>query len=283
MPQICSIIAARPTQMGANRKETEMNEDMQGVLRRIQKLLAIAGDARADANEAASAAAMAEKLMRKFQLDNADVMAADLRSKRERAVKAPAFANMKRGDAKRPPVQQVPGWGQHLAVAVARLHDCEVRLGRAARPGTQNVQDACLWFFGTESDVAVVVWTFDYLVGAMLRGCAQFNADAVRAGTPSKAASESFRRGFVAAVTAALRAATAEKARAAYAGGSALVVAKRAAIVEQFGEFKYGAAKTVSVSDAAAFVNGRAAGARVDVMRRAVSGSAAPSVARLSA
>ena len=53
-------------------------ENLEGVMRRIQKLLAIANDGRGDPNEAASAAAMAEKMMRKYQLDNADIVAAVL-------------------------------------------------------------------------------------------------------------------------------------------------------------------------------------------------------------
>lgn len=251
-----------------------MNEEMQGVMRRIQKLLAIANDSRADANEAASAAKMAERLMRKFQIDNADVLTADLRAKRARAIKSPIFASMKRDEPNRPNVVKVPTWAQHIAVAIARLHDCEVRLGYAQRPNVPGKVDACLFFFGMDADVSVACWTFDYLVGAMLRAVARFNADAVRAGRPSKAASESYRRGFVAALTGSLCSAAEEKSRAAYTGGTALVVAKRAALEEEFGEFQYRKSKDVTVRDASAFINGRKDGATVDVARRALGGAA---------
>ena len=49
-------------------------EDKDSILRRIQKLLAIAGDDRADPNEAAAAAGMAEKVMRKYQIDHAELI-----------------------------------------------------------------------------------------------------------------------------------------------------------------------------------------------------------------
>lgn len=48
------------------------NTELDAVIRRVQKLLAIAQDDRANEHEAAAAAAQAEKLMRKFQIDHTD-------------------------------------------------------------------------------------------------------------------------------------------------------------------------------------------------------------------
>ena len=49
-------------------------ENLESVIRRVQKLLAIAEHERSDPNEAAAAAGMAEKIMRKYQLDYSAVI-----------------------------------------------------------------------------------------------------------------------------------------------------------------------------------------------------------------
>lgn len=255
-----------------------MNDDvnMEGVLRRIQKLLAIAGDERADAAEAAAAAGMAERLMRKFQLDNDAVLAAKLRSDPRSGMSSKdIFANMKRDDPSRPPAKTNPSWAQQIAVGVARLNECEVRQGWGVDKFGKTT--ACMKLFGYAADVEVAAWTFDALVSAMLRGCAAFNS-----ANGDRVAGEAYRRGFVAALCMALQRATAEKSAAAVAG-RALVVAKAAAIQEAFGTFKYVQRKGSGVRNYGAFAAGQADGRRVDVTQRAVGGGEVRNVARLSA
>lgn len=53
-------------------------ENLEGVLRRIQKLLAIANDSRANPEEAAAAASMAHKIMQKYQIDHTEVIMAEI-------------------------------------------------------------------------------------------------------------------------------------------------------------------------------------------------------------
>ena len=54
--------------------------ELASVMRRVRKLMALANDGRGDVNEMAAAAEMAAKIMAKYRLDYADVLAAELRS-----------------------------------------------------------------------------------------------------------------------------------------------------------------------------------------------------------
>lgn len=246
-----------------------MNEHMESVLRRIQKLLAMAEDGRGNANEAAAAAGMAEKLMRKFQLDNADVIAAELKTKKGAGLSsAHVFANMKRDDPNRTPSAKNPPWAQHLACAIARLNDCEVRQSFANNKF--GVYNACLTFFGYEADVSVSAFTFDFLVGEIIKATEQFNKAQRKAGLADKSSSEAFRRGFKAAVNASINKATEAKKQEEASSSRALVVVKRSAITAEFGDFKYGTASQSQIKDQNAFTHGLQQGRKVDINRRGV-------------
>lgn len=249
------------------------NTERDNVLRRVQKLLAMANDGRGDSNEAAAAAQMAEKLMRKFQLDNADIIQAELKAKNGAMERGTVFANMKRDDPKRPPLKNNPPWGQHLAVAVARLNDCEARQGTAK--DKHNKFSACLHFFGYSADVQVAVWMFDYLVGCTIEACKLFNAQRRRENRVDKTASEAFRKGFMTRLTARIYAQGTEKKeeQAASSTSRALVVSKQQAIVEAFGDFKYKDSKQATVRDGDAYRAGMRSAADVDLNRRGVGNS----------
>lgn len=248
-----------------------MNEELESVMRRIQKLLAIANDDRANANEAASAANMAEKLMRKYQVEHTELITAQLKSSSALS-SANVFANMKRNDPKRPPLRKNPPWAQHLAVAVARLNDCEVRQSWAKN---FDRMDACLTFYGYDADVKVACFTFDYLVGAMVGAMAKYNKDRRQSGAADKSASEAYRRGFVAAITTNIYVQVNAKQQEMQQASSsrALVVAKKQAITEQFGDFGYRDSKSKAVRDADAFREGVRDGRNVDINRRGVHGN----------
>jgi hypothetical protein len=238
-----------------------MSDNLDAVLRRVQKLLAIAQDERADPNEAAAAAQQAEKIMRKYQLDNADVV-------RKEFADADNFGSddcvviMKRdvkGAGAHKPVK-VPAWGQWLAVRVAKYLDCQATIGYNA------VKGACITFRGYKSDVQVASWTFDYLVGCVISAVRRFQKAAPRA----KAESESYRRGFVMSLLGLIDREIAAKAAEQQASSTSreLVVAKAQAVAQHFGETKY-RDKKVSVRDQNAYGAGRADGAKVQ-MRQGV-------------
>lgn len=240
--------------------------DKDAVMRRIQKLLAMSQDGRGDPNEAATAAAMAEKLMRKFNIEHADVLVKEIKAGQGSFGKYACSANMKRDDPRRPPLQKNPPWGQWLAFEVAKLNDCELRQGREANGS------AVLLFMGFDSDAKVAAWMFDYLVGELIKGCKAFNKAAPR----TKIDSGSFRMGFVGVLQQKIRKMRAEKEGEMQQAvtSRALVVSKAQALVEHFGEFEYRESESKARVSANAFAQGKAAGAKVDVARRGLSGSA---------
>lgn len=233
---------------------TDQNKtDLDSVMRRIQKLLAIAEDTRANANEAAVAAAQAAKLMQKYQIDHADVVKKDL-TRPDAFETLDASVIMKKGMSHRPKL--VPKWGQWLAVEIAKLNDCHVRLGYSAAHG------AVVRFFGYKSDVQVAGWMFDYLVDTTIRGIRQYQKEGYR----SKADSEDFRKGFVQAICWTIAKAIKEKDEMMKATSSSreLVLVKTQAVVEHFGEFKYNdKAKSKVNYHSDAYRNGVAKGAQV--------------------
>lgn len=261
--------------------ESTNNTDMAAVLRRIQKMLAIANDGRGDANEAANAAQMAEKMMRKFQLDHADVIQAEVKSKAGAMQRGSVFANMKRDDAKRPAMQKNPSWGQHLAVALARLNDCEVR--QSFDFDKHGKHSACLQFFGYHADVLVAVWMFDYLVGCVIVACKVFNDARRKADRADKSSSEAFRKGFLTVLTARLYEQVRAKEAEAQAQSTsrALVLCKKTAIVEAFGSFGYRQTQAKQIRDRESFQNGMHEARKVDLNRRGLEGSAGSSTLSL--
>lgn len=236
-----------------------MSDDIAAVMRRIQKLLAIAGDDRADSNEAAAAASMAEKIMRKYELEHADVVRAEFKSA-DNFDTIDACVVMKKGQDHKP--RKSPQWAQWLAVAVARMHDCEVKQARTVELG------ACVRFFGYKSDVQVCAWVFDYLTTQVIRACRAYQ----KGGHRDKAESESYRRGFVMRLLGSIEQAVAEKKREQEAAVTSreLMVVKQAAIAEHFGSFKYNDTKKVKVSSNAAYHQGAVDGSKVDVSRKAL-------------
>jgi hypothetical protein len=118
-------------------------DNKEAVLRRIQKLLAIAADDRANPNEAASAAGMAEKIMRKYQIEQSEVIMTSLKAGDDLGM-SESVASAKTNGTK---VKIVPPWAGMLSVAVGRFNDCGVRIGRNA------AGDACVRFYGFTADV----------------------------------------------------------------------------------------------------------------------------------
>lgn len=243
--------------------------NLAAVMRRVTKLLAIAGDVRADANEAAAAAQQAQKIMRKYQLDNSDLIEAELKSSVSAIKFHAVFANMKRDDAKRTPSVKNPSWGQFLAVAIARLNGCEARQGFDDNKFGQC--SASLRFYGYHADVELCAYMFDYLVGVLIRAVALRQKTV----TNDRLASEAYRKGFVSTLTGRLASIKADQdaAEASSVAGRGLVVSKQRAIAEAFGEFAYKVKKASGVRDFGSYQAGVRDGRTVDLDRRGVHGA----------
>lgn len=249
------------------------NTELDGVMRRLEKLLAIANDTRANQAEAAAAAKMAENVMRKYQIEHADALRSEFeRKSADTFATADCVAIMKRdingkGEHRN---RKVPGWGSWLAFEVAKLNDCEIRFGYADR--------AVIRFFGYKPDVQVASWTFDYLVGCMIGDIRAWQ----KAYPRSKAESESYRRGFVLSLCSMLKAERRKKEAEMQAAVSsrALVVVKAQAVAEHFGTFSYGTAKRSTISEGDAYRRGMEAGSKVS-MRQGVGSSTSNATLRI--
>lgn len=243
-----------------------MTDNKDDILRRIQKLLAIAQDDRANPNEAASAAGMAERIMRKYQIEHADVLAASLKAGDDLTTEDVVASAKTNGTA----VVNVPPWVQFLATAIARLNDCEARSAHIGR-------DKGIRFFGYSGDTLVSKWMLQYLVGTVNRLCDEFKKT-THYQIEGRTAVNSYRKGVTMGILSSLNKLIAQKQADAQpvATGTSLVVVKKQAIAEKYGKFEYGTSKVTS-SDRGAFSRGREDGKKVDVSRKAVGGaSAAP-------
>lgn len=229
--------------------------DLESVLRRVHKLLAIAGDDRANPAEAAAAASQAEKVMRKYQIEHADVISASLQ-------RDDSFDEQDISGTMNPSAvsKTTTTWGGMLSLAVGRLHDCRVCWARTSALGV------CVRYSGYKSDTQVAVWTHLFIVNAMVSALRAYQ----RAHGSGRQDSERFRKGFIIAVVSSInKAIQAKHEEMAQAVASrALVVVKAQAVAERFGAQEIKHNRFSQSGDA--FHSGQAEGHKVDVGRRGV-------------
>lgn len=238
-----------------------MNTELESILRRIGKLLAIASDERADANEASAAASMAEKIMRKYQIEHADIVLAAVKTD---LVSETAVASAKTNGTK---VKKVPLWADWMALAVAQLNDC----GASKRYADSG--DLGIRFCGYSADVQVAVYMFNYLVNTVLQATEAFRKEH----TADRQATNSFRKGMSTAITARLNALTkAKQAEMAEASnGRELMLVKKDGIKEKFGASVFEVRQSKSInSDAGSYSKGVRQGNAVDIDRRGIKSEA---------
>lgn len=258
-----------------------MSENMDGVMRRIQKLLAIANDDRADPNEAAAAGAMAEKIMRKYQLEHADLLTAQLNSG-EGMDMTQVVVTAKTNGTK---VKSTPLWAQWIATRIGKLNEVNVMMG--VLKGEQ-----CINFAGFKSDTQVAAWTLEYLCATVNRLCTAYRTNPVYL-EHGRSAMHTYRQGVTLAICMNIEGAIAAKNREAAQAtgvdgntGRALVLAqaKAQAVAKFFGEQQYGKSKTKPVSEqnASAFADGWRDGKKVDVGRQAIGTTQAEETLKLA-
>lgn len=243
---------------------TPTPENIDSVMRRIQKLLAIAEDGRGDPNEAASAASMAEKIMRKYQIEHADVILRALKNEQDCLSTADCVATAKTNGTK---VQQTPLWANWLAVGVAKFTEVGARGARTPKG------EACIRFFGFKNDVQVAEWMYNYLVSTVNRLVNEFKETDSSYLVWGRKAANSYRLGVARGILHQLEKETVSKAEEmTSATGTALVLAKKQAITERWSDvFETKPSKT-SVARGSAFASGMRDGATVDIHRRGVTG-----------
>ena len=244
-------------------------ENLEAVMRRIKKLLAIAEDSRGDPNECAAAARMAESIMRKYQIDHADVISAELQ-------REDAFDSTFVGTTMDPEgaSKEASGWAGILAVQVANLYDCQARYSWSAKHGKS------LKFSGYKLDTELARQTYVFIVNNMAAASRLYLKENRWAG---RREGESFRNGYIAAVNASIkdmiRAKRAEMEQA--SSSRSLVIVKANAVAERFGSVNYPSSGRGRSYQGDAFGAGREAGSKLDVGRRGIGGGAA--VGRIAA
>ena len=238
-------------------------ENLEGVMRRIQKLLAIAQDDRANPAEAAAAASMAEKVMRKYQLDHADILLASMKRGDDMGTEDCVATAKTNGTA----VKVIPPWANWIAVQVAYLHDCGARQTKVAA-------DVAIRFYGFKTDVQIAAWTYSYLIATVNRLCRQFR-EAPEYIIGGRKTMNSYRLGVSTGILQALKKLIAEKAAEMQQASSsrALVLTKTQAVAERFGAMVTHNTGTKQMRDVHAYSKGVIDGRSVDVARRAVGAS----------
>ena len=237
---------------------TNKPENMDDILRRIAKLLAIAEDDRANPNEAAAAAGMAERIMRKFQLEHSDIITKSLKNGDDLSTED-VVASAKTNGTR---VKIVPPWAVYLATRLARLTETEVRTCNVAN-GDKGIR-----FFGYSADVKIAAWMFQYLVATSLRLCNEFKK------TPEyeiygRKAVNSYRLGVTAGINKNISDLIAAKQAEAASTCTALIVVKKQAITQKYGNFGY-TNKVSKTANSDAYSRGVSDGKKIDVRCNAV-------------
>lgn len=231
--------------------------DRETAMRKAQKLMGMATDGRGNEHEAETALRQAESLMRKFGLEQSEVVASKASVTFDWGTD---FAPYSWTDYR---VTSVPLWFQWIATAVGTFTDTIVKLHSKADLGLG------IGFYGESSDVAFAVWLQLYLRDTV-RKTVERQTDL---GRSEKA---DFRKAMVLRLCSRMKTLRRErdaefKAAVNSRGevGTALVIindklAKRDA---EFGAQTYGKAKKVELRSAAASARGHEAGNKVGFNR----------------
>jgi hypothetical protein len=241
-----------------------MNPELESVIRRITKLLAIAQDDRANPNEASAAAGQAEKLMRKFQLDSADLLIRSLKAGDDMETqdcRADAITNGTKA-------KTIPPWAGFLAVAVAKL--CDV----GAQSVDHDSYGRAVRFFGYKDDVRLAKWIFDYLIQNINKLAFAYRStdDYIRNGRGVLA---DYRKGVVQGIITQINQQIAEKKAEMdrTATGRELMIVKQNAITARFGNVFKTKRTSAGARRADSYHNGYTDGRKVDINRRGVENS----------
>jgi len=199
--------------------EAGKDKEIEKIIARIQKLLAMAEDS-SSPHEAAIAAGRAAKLLQKYNLDHADVILADIDQSDFTEECTDSWH------------RRQPRWVDILGLPVAHLHDCEVR----NRPTQRRIYTE---FLGIREDALVAIYVFEFLVGEINRLAKRYREDNdwYFSPPPSRSDMYDFRLGASRGVCDVLGQLLNEKREkdAETSSGRDLVVVKRALIKEKYG------------------------------------------------
>jgi len=222
------------------------------IIERIRKMLNLAENPGATIHESATAAAMASKLMAKYNIDRSAITLEGIRRDDITA------------EATDTGHTSIPRWVHRLIVPVARLFDCEADAQRTFRDGKRVLYFRVL---GQNEDAQVASWTFHYLVAEIERLSKVYRRQLRKQyGAGHGFNMGDYRDGLVDEILITIREAQEAKDRMekGHTTGTALVVRKQALIREKFPHAgRYSQMKPKSPSDGRAYAQGRQDGKNV--------------------
>ena len=244
---------------------TMEKETPDSILRRVQKLMAIANDTRADSNEAAAAAAQAAKIMRKYQIEEADVIIASLRREDDLIEEClqPRLADWNEAQ------KVIPVWANVMAAKIGELTGARPVIGKMF---TKNGIEPCVKFQGFSTDVKLSVYMMNFLTATIRRLRADFKKTYTFQ-TKGVGSLRVYNKGLTLGILDVLdREIEAMKADEVNEGtdktSGQLIVAKAGAIIEKFGETRGGEKiKLQNGNEDSEFYKGYADGKAVSVKK----------------
>jgi hypothetical protein len=214
------------------------------VIDKVRKLLAMAGDT-SSPNEAVIAAGMARKLIDKWQLSGDDIASVETSDMgtTDHITKS----------------KRTSSFDGILAVAVANFNDAQVKYQR------NSTGHFMLVFEGFTVDTVCAALMFNYLRDEAYKQAVKFET--------GRADRHAYRMGFAAGVADQVKALMRARRNLKTTTGTALVVTKRAAVLEYFSPVSYRVRRNAKMSGSGhAYSGGKAAGQRQGLDRQ-VSGS----------
>lgn len=227
-----------------------MNTDIEKVMIKIKKLLAMAEHKTSNPNEAARAATMAAKMMSEYQLERADIIKAELNE----------GGGLTDDNISDQSYIKWPVWMQGLAISTARLFECQVKFKRV-----EGTRKKILRVMGYEADVQMVKWMFDFIY-------TDLNRQAVRAMKESTSGAHgghvkaSFLQGAATTIKSRFATIIDERMKEYASDCTSLMVVKSKAVEEKYGMSKY-RNRLGSRVDYTAFSAGQQAGNKLNINR----------------
>ena len=201
-----------------------MAKSLDQIIDNIRKLYAMANHPGSNEHEAANAAKMAERLLRKHNLSISDITPEEAKSQ----VTESTMTKYKWTPGR------APVWAQTLSVSIAELHDCFVIWTRAAgNDEWVKKPQMNLCFVGLKADVLSAELMFDYLYTRTIALSDSWYKDTMGGCAPNpRVIKNSYRSGMVSRFRQRFAEMKAEQKAEYEATGTALVVVKSDAIKE---------------------------------------------------
>ena len=224
-------------------------ENKEKIVDRIRKLFAKAEKA-GSVEEAATFAASAERMMRKFQLEQTDLLVHEIEESGEIVGERIDHVSMIYGEKYKAEGKKPPQWVRCIAVGVAEANDAVC-----------FTSDGSIRFWGLDVDVEVCIEMTRYLLKEVHRLARAFQGN--------RTAKSNFRAGCAGILQDRLFELGRERHEefAGTTNGTALVELKQALIVQKTGFTGWGSHQ-VSVTDSNGFFEGEAAGKNISLHKQ---------------